>query len=451
MELKYLIFWAVFLGGIPIGIILCTVFRSAIHWTAVLLLWATAVPESAGINFFSRELYRTSTRGVEVSLVDLCALVMCAAIFMQPARFKIRWIPPLTVPYAVYILIALASWSLVGPAFGVPDGMGAPPYDRFEVGLYPLFEISKVIRGCFVYWVMVNYLQEKGAVRALVVGFAVTAFYMALVSLTDRYLFGVHRVQATLGHANSLATYMAMTGTVMFAFALGNPRWLISGLFTLLTGLAGGSVILTISRGGLMALAVGLYAVWSALYRRFFNIKNTVIVVFSLGAGLVVLWMAADTLRTRFVDEQDAGADLEYRRLYNEEGRLMARDHLLGVGMGNFSAWSWNRYAELVDPELPPGTPAHNIWYLTAGELGIPGLLALIWIWARFYAMTLPVLWGKGVDLLTVLAVAAVASTLVCHLQSLLQLGYRQTPMYFMIRILMAAAVAAYLDRREEA
>lgn len=129
----------------------------------------------------------------------------------------------------------------------------------------------------------------------------------------------------------------------------------------------------------------------------------------------------------------------------------MARDRLFGVGMGNFSAWSWNRYAELVDPELQPGTPAHNIWYLTAGELGIPGLLALIWIWARFYAMTLPFLWGKGTDLLTVLAVGAVSSTLVCHLQSLLQLGYRQTPMYFMIRILMAAAVAAYLDRREEA
>ncbi len=42
--------------------------------------------------------------------------------------------------------------------------------------------------------------------------------------------------------------------------------------------------------------------------------------------------------------------------------------------------------------------------------------------------MTLPFLWGKGTDLLTVLAVGAVSSTLVCHLQSLLQLGYRQTP-----------------------
>lgn len=451
MELKFLVFWTVFLAGIPLGILLCTVFRSAIHWTAVLMVWATAVPESAGINFFSRELYRASTRGLEISLVDLCALVMAGAIVSQPARYNIRWFPPLSVPYAVYILIALVSWAMVGPSFGVPEGLGAPPYDRFEVGLYPMFEITKVLRGCLVYWVMVNYLQERAAVRALVVGFGVTALYMSMVSVVDRYFYGVHRVRATLGHANSLATYMAMTGTLMFAFALGIDGWMIPLLFGLLTGLSGGSVVLTISRGGLMALALGVYTVWSALYRRFLNLKNTLILVACALGGLVALGIALDTLRTRFVDEQDAGADLEYRGLYNEEGRLMARDRLFGVGMGNFSAWSWNRYAELVDPELQPGTPAHNIWYLTAGELGIPGLLALIWIWARFYAMTLPFLWGKGTDLLTVLAVGAVSSTLVCHLQSLLQLGYRQTPMYFMIRILMAAAVAAYLDRREEA
>jgi hypothetical protein len=74
-----------------------------------------------------------------------------------------------------------------------------------------------------------------------------------------------------------------------------------------------------------------------------------------------------DTLLNRFVKQQSAADDMAYRGLYNSEARLMAKEHPWGVGFGNFSAWSWYRYAEQVDPDLPPGTPAHNNWYLNLG------------------------------------------------------------------------------------
>ena len=45
------------------------------------------------------------------------------------------------------------------------------------------------------------------------------------------------------------------------------------------------------------------------------------------------------------------------------------------------------------------------------------------------------------------LAVGAVVATLVCHLQSMLQLGYRQSAMFFLLMMLMGVAMAVrYMD-----
>ena len=63
----------------------------------------------------------------------------------------------------------------------------------------------------------------------------------------------------------------------------------------------------------------------------------------------------------------------------------MAKENVVGVGIGNFSAWSWLKYAAQVDEQLPPGTPPHNLWFINLGELGYPGLLAFILIWIKFY------------------------------------------------------------------
>jgi hypothetical protein len=45
-----------------------------------------------------------------------------------------------------------------------------------------------------------------------------------------------------------------------------------------------------------------------------------------------------------------------------------------------------HKYAAEVDPDSFPGDPAHNNWYLTLGELGRPGLVALALLWLRFFA-----------------------------------------------------------------
>jgi O-antigen ligase len=207
-------------------------------------------------------------------------------------------------------------------------------------------------------------------------------------------------------------------------------------------GLAGLSVVMTISRGGLAALILGLGLSFLLLGWRNISIKNVVIVSLGALAGVVVLIAAADTLLERFMGEQDAAGDLEYRMYYNNQAKLMASERLFGVGPGNFSALSWDRYASMVDPDNPPGTPAHNIWFLTLGETGYPGFIIFLGLWLRFFLMAAPlILWRlDGMELAA--TTGATILCFVCHVQAMVQLSFRQTPIFFMLMISLAIVAA---------
>lgn len=375
-------------------------------------------------------------------------MILLGFMLIKRRDYPLRWIPPLTIPTGIYLLVGFISWTLVGSSLTVPPEAVRVPYDKFEIGLYPLFELFKITRGYLMFWVIVNYVRNETAARDLLRGIAVTVVYMGYLTISSRYLDGVHRAQATLGHPNSLATYMAMLGSFSFAFVLYSKRaWNSSG-WGLLALLCTISVILTISRGGLAALLTGIWINALALLPRHLNMKNMLLILTSILMAGALLAVALDTLSGRFVGEQDAASDMAYRGKYNDQAKLMSRDHIFGIGLGNFSAQSWAEYAGRVDPDLPPGTPAHNNWFLTLGELGWPGVVALGLLWARYFLLLIPCYIRRQKDLLSTLALAGCTAIIVNQIQSLLQLGYRQTPMYFMTMIFMGVGVAAWYNTR---
>ena len=351
----------------------------------------------------------------------------------------------------LYLLAGFVSWTLTGPSLPVPEAAIQVPYTHFEVGLYPLFELCKIVRGYFLFWVIVNYVRNESTSKDLLWGIAVTVVYMGYLTLSSRYLYGVNRVKATLGHPNTLATYMAMLGSFCFAFVLYFRSVLPSLFWGFLTMLSAIGVILTISRGGLAALVVGVWLNTMVLLPRHLNLKNMALILLSVLVAGAILTAALDTLAGRFVGEQNAADDLAYRGKYNAEAKLMVRDHFFGVGLGNFSAESWTRYAEQVDPDLPPGTPAHNNWFLTLGEMGWPGVAALGLFWLRFFHLVIPFYVRGKKSLLSTLAMAGCTAIIVNHIQSLLQLGYRQTPLFFMTMIFMGLGIAAWYEKRGQA
>lgn len=442
MEPKFLIFFAVLAFGVPLGIAACLALPKLRGFLVILMVWATAEPDLTGINFLSREFYRAMTRGIEISLADLCALSLAGAMMLD-TKIKARWFPPLTLAFGAYLGMAMLGWLTAESSLPVPEAAALVPYPVFETSLYPAFEIFKIFRGFVFFWVLYQFLRTEDGMRVLGLALALTTCYLAFLVLRDRYVFGVNRVKATLGHPNTLATYMAMMATIQFAIALASRRWVESMAALIPCGLAALCVLMTISRGGLMAMAAGMGLAFMLLISRNVTVKNGVLVMIGTVAATIMLAMAADTLMNRFFGEQDAEEDLAYRGLYNEQAKLMSSEHPFGIGAGNFSAYSWDRYAEMVDPELPPGTPPHNLWFLTLGEMGYGGLIALILLWLRFYQMAIPfAMFGKCGRFHT-MAVAGTCATLACHLQNALQLGFRQSPLYFLNHVCLAMVVAA--------
>ena len=448
-EFKYLIFFFALVFGVPLGIFLTAKFPSLEKFVVFLIVLSTILPDATSINFFSREFYFALTKGLEISLGDLAALVLLGVIFVKRHEYAAPGLPPMTLAFLFIIAIGFLSWITAPSSIVVPEAAQERPfflpYNIFETRLYPLFETTKWIRGLLLFLALYYYLRKPENLETIVLAVCLGAIYMGLVVLSDRYIHHVHRVRGTLQHPNSLATYMAMCGTFLFCLLLAEKRWLRTLLYGGALGLCGISVIMTISRGGLAALVMGLALGFVCLAWRNISVKNTLVVLIGGVAGVVVLGLAAETLMTRFFGEQDAAGDMEYRMYYNHQAQLMAADKLFGVGLGNFSAFSWDRYAALVDPDNPPGTPAHNIWFLTLGETGYPGLLAFFFFWVRFAWLGAPLMLWRLSGREGAAVTGAVLLCFVCHVQSMVQLSFRQTPIFFLMMI--AVAIVASVSK----
>jgi O-antigen ligase len=455
MELKLILFNIAFLIGIPSLIIAGMVIRPFKNFIVFLMCFALCYPENTTINFLSRESYRMSTRGVELGLFDVCTIALFfILLFQQSRKNRFHWFPPLTAAFWLYVGAGLISWALAPSTQPIPReavqmyaALGEEFYENFETGLYPLFEFIKQIRGWLAYLVVVNFLKDEKAFRTLINAIAMMVFIITIEALIGRYFYGKHRISATLGHPNSLGTFMGMTGTLMFGIALFRDTLLPSMLFGVATAASMVSVLLTISRGALAVLVMGLWVDVSSLFHRYLNLKNFIILFFGSLVALGLLFTAADTITARFLVQQDAVSDIEYRGLYNEEAKMMAADHPFGVGLGNFSAYSWIKYGPAVGLN-EYGTQAHNLWFLTLGELGYPGLFTFIFFWICFAARALPFLFRRRKSLYYAAAASAAAAVFVGHIQFMLQLSYRQTTIYMFTNILLGVVMAAcYRDR----
>ncbi len=454
-ELKYVIFFFALVIGVPLGIALANKYRFVEKFVVFMIVLSTVIPDDTGINFASREFYFSLTKGFEISLGDLATLVLLGVMFLQRKDYAAPGWPPLSILFLLIILSCLVSWVAAPSSIPVPTAAQEHPflipYDVFETKLYPLFETSKWIRGFLLFLTIYYYLRKPENLDTLAMVICLTTLYLGLRVMNDRYINHINRVKATLQHPNSLATYMAMCATFLFCILLAETRWKRILAYSLSIGLAGLSVIMTISRGGLGALIMGLGLSFLLLGWRNICVKNVVIVILGAIAGIAVLAVAADTLLARFVGQQDAAGDLEYRMYYNRQGELMAAERMFGVGAGNFSAMSWDRYAEMVDPDNPAGTPAHNIWFLTLGETGYPGLIVFMLFWLRFFMMAGPLILWRLKGMRCAAAAGATLLCFVCHVQAMVQLSFRQSPIFFMLMIsvgIVAALQRHWLDSR---
>ena len=201
--------------------------------------------------------------------------------------------------HLAYIACILLSWAFVESySLPIPEirhlddyTIYPPDLEKFEIGLYPLFEFLKITRGVFIFWVSYNFLKNTEQFNLLVYLSAICLVYSLMICLKQRYIHGVNRVFGNLAHSNSLSTFTAMHAVVVLMGAVREKKFLTSIGFMVAASCALLTVILAISRAGLLVIVLGYIVIAIFTLKRYMNMRNVVYITTSVIIFLGCLYM----------------------------------------------------------------------------------------------------------------------------------------------------------------
>jgi putative inorganic carbon (HCO3(-)) transporter len=212
----------------------------------------------------------------------------------------------------------------------------------------------------------------------LTVSGAVAAVLAISNMLGGRSLFA----KPSYGDSNDLAYILATTLPLTAWMIVRSRRFRPLAVACFLTMAMG--LVLTLSRGAFVGLAVGVvFLAWTEPRTRR-AVVLSIIVVGAVAAGLATthraIWVTAVNAKERV-----AAANVESRLELWHAAAIMTAEHpLLGVGPGNFSS---EAVQTLGRPVGAPSFVAHDAYLEVAAEFGVGGFIAflafLIMQWSR--------------------------------------------------------------------
>jgi hypothetical protein len=279
-----------------------------------------------------------------------------------------------------------------------------------------------------------------------------------------------------LNAANSLSMYCCMTAPVFAAALFSNlPRYLkiLSGVTIAFAGL---SVVLTISRAGVLTIGTVLLATTLVTMPYKFTMRKVGIGLLVMLAVVAVMAKSWKTLSSRFAEAslrnevQDSHS--QGRGYYLRMAAAILREHRFGVGPNNWSYWVTNKYGPRMGfkfaiypgPDEPPkfavpagsnvddpqAAPAHSLWALTAGEMGWGGVALLLLLWLRWFQMGASFLWKRTPEPMRRIGVGLFFGTWGIFLQSLTEWVFHQTAIFFTFHIMLGVLASLYYLKKQE-
>jgi len=178
----------------------------------------------------------------------------------------------------------------------------------------------------------------------------------------------------TYGDSNDLA-FLLVTALPLAAWLLWTPgtRRVLAGAMVTLIGVA---AVLTLSRGALLALAVGV--AWHAATERRHIPTLLLAAVVTASVGLLAVQQNPDRVALSLEQKRNIAQENVETRLdaWRAAAELAADRPLTGVGPGNFGLYYFERTGR------PPGTfglrVVHDAYLDVAAELGVTGLVLFV-------------------------------------------------------------------------
>ena len=379
--MKYLFFTAAVLGIIPATVfMICD--RKFIRWGVLGLILPLGIFNATAINFFSRETYRGTSRGLEVSLIYIVAASLLLAFFILRGQRKCfpDWGSKI---YALYVLLC------------IPSALNAPDLQVYT------FELWKMAMIHLVFMAVYYYLEfYDGDIDIIFYGVAI---FVALnfVLIVRGYLVGVYRVSGTFPHPNSMAMYMEIAGLLFFSRAFNHPEGRKTLIYLAGFIMASFAIARTFSRGAIFCYPIGgvitlLCSLWGGR-----SPHKTRCLIFLVPLAVIGIGLLTPKIIERFEKAPTSSGNTR-KQLALAAMNMINDKKWFGVGLNNWSILvsppyhytehrdqstfgnDENTIVETIYRDDFQGGIVETIYLLVGAECGIPCLLMLL-CWFGYY------------------------------------------------------------------
>lgn len=284
-----------------------------------------------------------------------------------------EWLPPNSLNSAIFIYGLIALLSVV--AFNEVNPSSQRALFRLFAYLAFFFVIVGWVNTPQQVWNLLTVLMLStvlvalfGIYQALVGGYG--DIYYRLYPLQEESVPPWEgRVSSFLFHFNSLAGYLNLILPFCLASIMtSTTRW-FRGLAAICFVLGSLTLVLTQSRGGLIAYA-GTVLLAILLLTESRKARFWLLALFPIGALLAILVMGAYAGRLSEVDEFTSSSRL---LLFGAAVTLFLSSPIIGIGYGNFK----ELYATII-PVSGGTLDSHNLYLQLLAETGILGLAAFL-------------------------------------------------------------------------
>lgn len=457
IETKHLVALIILIGIGSLGMLLTLLWQRMRDIALFVLVCGAIVMEKMDVTFAGTFWYRGTSRGIEISALDLIPLCLLVATLLLPRypRGRFYW------PASLGMLLIYFAYCCGSVLNSTPQ-------------MYGVWELTKMFRGILVFLAAALFVRSRRELQIVVAGLCGAVCIEALNALEQRFFKGALRPPGTLDHANTLSTYLCTVGPVLVAAAMSNwSKWLrwAAGLSWVM---AAGAELLTLSRLGVPVFA--LVSTCTALACTSWRLTKQKVLIAAVVAAAVSVFLSfswhslmarymAGNVREELTDK--SGHDVETRGVYWKMAFMMVQDHPYGVGLNNWSYYVGKDYGpelgypyhdydefkwvptkqDAAETLLPPA--ADTLPALTLGELGIAGLIVFTLVWMRWFQMGTVFLGNRlNEDPMHRMALGFLFGTAGIFMQSATEWTYKQTAVMFTFHVMMGSLASLYRLRR---
>src|SRR5581483_9584796 len=306
------------------GAVLATWFQRVRDVCFFLMVSLAVFAERLDVNFFSEAWYRGTTRGIQVTLLEVLAFALLLGCWLGRSADERRWFWPASLG----VMLAYLAYATISVVVSDPK-------------LFGLFELSKMLGSILVFLAAAAYVRSPREWTLLLVALAGAVGFEGLWAIKQHFITRLDRVAGTLDHANSLSMYLCLTVPLLVAAAFAGASRAVRWFCAATAALGGVGLLLTFSRAGIPVFAVVVLGTMLACASWRLT-PSRIAVRALLAVGIVALVAASwSRMEERYAEatlqEEYFDPTIDRRGIYLRLARMIAADHFFGVGLNNWS------------------------------------------------------------------------------------------------------------------